>query len=253
MAAHLKYLNILVYEPEIAIREEMVQTLLSHGYAPKLIEDLRDLKKLIPSRRFQYFLCDITPEDEGLFTILTAIRANPQFRFMNIIIHLREAREETLQSLIKIGCHLMILKPFESSLFADRLNQIIAKQTPQMVDRRRHVRVDVPSYHNGKVILTTPSKRKITTRIKEISAGGMTLMLPENGAYSGFSSEEVIANTLLLLKDLDMFMNLKVVQNTRDQLRVQFHSIEKYKHDLICDYIYQRLVDDDIYSTVEES
>lgn len=251
MTVQLKYLNVLVYEPDKDLARMISYYLLMHGYAPRLAEDMSEIPELLTTQIYPIFICDLNLSDPASESVINVLKKFRQISRVLTILHLRNAAEDSLLRLIKDGFSQIISKPFDGPGFITKLNQSITGAAPGYIEKRKHVRVSIPTTISGKIMLTNLHKRKLTANIQEISAGGLSVNFYEERSYGSFSSGDILRNCMLLVKNLDMFLNLKVVSSTKETTRLQFLGLEEDKHLEVCQFIYDQLKDRELYRETE--
>jgi two-component system, cell cycle response regulator CpdR len=102
--------NVLVAEDNVAVREFIVRSLTSDGYAVTAVEDGQQALDKLAEAKFHILVTDIVmPNVDGIALALKAVRLFPDLRIVMISGYAQERmRAHNLDALV----HRIIAKPF---------------------------------------------------------------------------------------------------------------------------------------------
>jgi len=120
-------MKILAVDDSPTMRRIIVNTLKRAGYE-NVIEatDGKDALARLKTEKFGFVITDWNmPEMDGL-TFVTAIRADPEFKSMPVLMITTRSVKEDIIEAMKAGVNNYIVKPFTPEILAEKINQILA-------------------------------------------------------------------------------------------------------------------------------
>ena len=237
--------SILVYDPDPDTRGVMVDRLLLQGFIPKSVDSLAYAIAELGSGHFSMFMCSVGPQDTGTIHLLQQLRNAPALRHIVPIVLLEQALQELVLQLVQTGCTTFILKNAPASAFIDKMESV-ATSMGNLKNKRQHVRIHIPEYENAQLLLTAASGRKYSARVKNISIGGLQFTFGADRPYQRVAVGDILHNSLLVIKSLDLFVDLKVISVLERGIGTQFMTMNETRMHQLCQFIYDRIQADNL-------
>jgi len=234
--------KILIYSNNAATREKLIHTLMYQKFIPKAVESVPYANLALASGEYPIFLCDYTQEDQAVFDFLKIIRQDKIMRLTIPLIMINNPTRENLESLIKIGCSNFILYSDDHKILVDKV-EAAAESIGDMRDKRQFARVEISEYENFKLLITARNGNKYPVLISNISMGGLQLAWsPEKIPVQKMNIGDVLANCLLVAKNLDLYVDLKIISIFSYKATAQFIELNEERKSKLCSFIYERLI-----------
>jgi len=238
--------KILIYSNDKETSEKLVRTLMYQKFIPKAVEALPYVNLALGSAEFPIFLCDYSPEDKELFDLLKTIRQDCQMRHIIPVLMINNPTREALEDLIKIGCSNFILHSADQQVLIDKIEKI-ADSLGDTRDNRLFIRVEIPEYENARLLVTAKNGNKYPVRISNMSMGGVQIAWsPEKMPVQKMVAGDTLMNCLLVAKDLDLYVDLKIVSVFNYKAGGQFIGLNEERQSQLCKFIYERLLAENI-------
>jgi len=237
--------NILVYDPNPETRTGILDLLLMQGFIPKVADTLAYAVPQLASGLFSMFLCSCGPEDASTIHLLQQIRANAALRHIVPIVLLDQPQQSLVLTLVQSGCSAFILKSSPPAVFIEKI-EAVATSLGSVKEKRQHVRIEIPEYENAQVLLTAASGRKYSANIKNLSIGGLQFSFGAERPYQRVAVGDVLMNSLLVIKSLDLYVDLKVMSVLERGIGTKFLAMNETRMHQLCQFIYDRIQSDNL-------
>ena len=127
-----KKIRILIIDDDDTFRELASMLLAEAGYAIETAEDAIEGGKALLTRAFDLVISDINmPYMNGL-ELAKAIRGNPQFENVPILMVTTRGNKEDVIEAMKIRVNNYIIKPFTPQGLKDKIDQILKTEEPKL-------------------------------------------------------------------------------------------------------------------------
>jgi hypothetical protein len=240
--------KILIYSNDTATREKLVHALMYQKFVAKAVEAVSYANLALTSGEYPIFLCDYVQEDQAIFDFLKIVRQDKVMRLTTPIIIVNNPTRENLESLIKIGCSNFILHSEDHKILLDKV-EAVAESIGDVRDKSQFPRVEIPEYENSKLLITARNGNKYPVLINNISMGGLQLSWsPEKIPVQKMSAGDVLMNCLLVVKDLDLYVDLKIISVLNYKASGQFTGLNEERQSKLCNFIYERLMAESVLS-----
>jgi hypothetical protein len=238
--------RILLYSGDAAESEKYIHLLMYQKFVPKAVESIPYAKQALASGEFPIFLCTYAPENVELFDFLKFMRQDSQMRSVIPVIVLAKPTHDSVSSLIKSGCSNFILQSADQQLFIDKM-EAVALSIGDIRDKRQFVRLAIPDYENAQLLVTAKNGNKYPMRVSNISMGGLQLTWsPEKTSVQRMAAGDILMNSLLVAKNLDLYVDLKIVSVFNYKVGTQFTGLNEERQSKLCDFLYERLLSEKI-------
>jgi len=230
---------ILIYHPDPVERSRLVRLALLACMAPLIVDSREALIQSILSRKFNVVGVFLDPNDSTLLQALRIFRERNEYRFIQFLIILGAVDRNQVNELIKCGFYnLLSLQQNDASFIEKMIGFLNAANGPS--ERRQHIRLNLMDYENAKLILNLSNARKVTTQVKNISVGGLGIAFRER-LFIRFIVGEVLTDSVLVIKEMDMTVDVRIVGSSDKGLQLQFIDLAQAKTDHIAQFIQERI------------
>jgi hypothetical protein len=238
--------KVLIYSSNAVISEKIVRMLMYQKFIPKAVETVPYVNLALASGEYPIFLCDYSQENQAIFDFLKIMRQDTKIRSTIPIIMIDNPTRENLEDLIKIGCSNFILHSEDYKILIDKV-ETIANSIGDTFDKRQFVRIEIPEYENSKLLITARNGNKYPVLVSNISMGGLQLSWsPEKVPVQKMNTGDVLTNCLLVIKNLDLYVDLKIVSVFSYKASGQFIELNEDRQSKLCHFIYERLLAESI-------
>lgn len=236
--------KILVHSNDAVESERLVRLLMYQRFVPKAVESIPYATLALVSGEYPIFLCSYSPEDQALWDFLKFMRQDGQMRSVIPVVILSKPTHECITSLIRIGCSNFIIQSAGQQVLINKI-EAIAESLGDVRDKRQFARIEIPEYENSQLLITARNGNKYPVRVCNISMGGLQLSwssekIPVQRMIAG----DVLVNCLLIAKNLDLYVDVKVISVFNYKAGVQFVTLNEERQSKLCDFIYERLLAD---------
>ncbi|MDR1829266.1 MAG: PilZ domain-containing protein [Candidatus Fibromonas sp.] len=234
--------KILIYSNDAIESEKLIRLLMYQKFVPKAVESIAYASMALVSREYPIFLCTYSAEDNAILDYLAFMRQDDKMRSVIPVVMLDKPTPECITDLIKIGCTNFILKNAEQQIFIDKIESI-AESIGDYRDKRQFARIEIPEYENAQLLITARNGNKYPVRVRNISMGGLQLTWsPEKMPVQKMVAGDVLVNSLLIAKNLDLYADLKIISVFNYRAGVQFMGLNEERQSKLCHFIYERLL-----------
>jgi len=234
--------KILVYSGDAVTRETLIHALMYQKFIPKAVENIAYANLALTSGQYPIFLCDYAHEDQAVFDFLKTARQDKVMRSVTPIIIINNPTRETLENLVKIGCANLILHSEDNKVLMDKV-EAVAESIGDERARRLFAHVEIPEYENFKLLVTARNGNKYPVLISNISMNDLQLSWsPERVPVQKMNKDDVLTNCLLVAKNLDLYVDLKITSIQNYKATGQFVDLNEERKAKLCNFIYERLI-----------
>jgi CheY-like chemotaxis protein len=237
--------HILIYDPNPESRSIAVNLLLLQNFLPKSVDSLAYAVPELASGRYGIFLCSCGPTDASTIHLLQQLRTNATLRHIIPVVWLENPQQEFVLSLVQSGCTAFILKNAPVATFLEKIDGV-ARSLGSIREKRQHVRIDIPEYENAQLMLTTGGGRKYSVRVTNISIGGLQFTFGSDRPYQRVAVGDTLTNSLLVIKSLDMFVDLKIMSVLERGIGTKFMGLNETRLNQLCKFVYDRIQSDNL-------
>jgi len=117
--------KILAVDDSISIRQMVSHTLKDAGYEVETANDGSDALKKSQMTKFDVVISDVNMPNMGGFELVRAIRGNPQYKFIPILMLTTETSIEKKQEGKSAGATGWLVKPFNPETLLKTLKRVI--------------------------------------------------------------------------------------------------------------------------------
>jgi CheY-like chemotaxis protein len=238
--------KILIYSNDAANSERLVRLLMYQRFITKRVESLSYASPALASGEYPIFLCTYSPEETETLGFLKLMRQDTQLRSVIPVIMLKNPTRELLAELIKSGCSNFILQDAGQQALIDKIEEV-ALSIGDIRDKRQFVRIEIPEYENSQLLVTAKNGNKYPIRVSNISMGGLQLeWSSEKMPVQRMAVGEVLVNCLLVIKSLDLFVDLRIISIFNYKAGLQFIGMNEERLSKLCNFLYERLLSEKV-------
>ncbi|ADT89185.1 response regulator [Vibrio sp. Vb2880] len=117
--------KILAVDDSISIRQMVSHTLKDAGYDVETANDGREALTKAQSTKFDVVISDVNMPNMGGFELVKAIRGNPQYKFIPILMLTTETSMEKKQEGKLAGATGWLVKPFNPDTLLKTLKRVL--------------------------------------------------------------------------------------------------------------------------------
>ncbi|MDP2572587.1 response regulator [Vibrio penaeicida] len=117
--------KILAVDDSVSIRQMVSHTLKDAGYDVETANDGSDALKKAKMTKFDVVISDVNMPIMGGFELVKAIRGNPQYKFIPILMLTTETSMEKKQQGKSAGATGWLVKPFNPETLLKTLKRVI--------------------------------------------------------------------------------------------------------------------------------
>ncbi|BCL71686.1 Chemotaxis protein cheY [Vibrio nigripulchritudo MADA3029] len=117
--------KILAVDDSVSIRQMVSHTLKDAGYEVETANDGSDALKKAKMTKFDVVISDVNMPVMGGFELVRAIRGNPQYKFIPILMLTTETSMEKKQEGKSAGATGWLVKPFNPETLLKTLKRVI--------------------------------------------------------------------------------------------------------------------------------
>ena len=117
--------KILAVDDSISIRQMVSHTLMDAGYEVETANDGSDALKKSQMKKFDVVISDVNMPIMGGFDLVRAIRSNPQYKFIPILMLTTESSIEKKQEGKSAGATGWLVKPFDPERLLKTIKRVI--------------------------------------------------------------------------------------------------------------------------------
>ncbi|EMA2481019.1 response regulator [Vibrio fluvialis] len=117
--------KILAVDDSISIRQMVSHTLMDAGYEVETANDGREALSKAQSTKFDVVISDVNMPNMGGFELVKAIRGNPQYKFIPILMLTTETSMEKKQEGKLAGATGWLVKPFNPDTLLKTLKRVL--------------------------------------------------------------------------------------------------------------------------------
>ncbi|EMP4395062.1 response regulator [Vibrio fluvialis] len=117
--------KILAVDDSISIRQMVSHTLMDAGYEVETANDGREALTKAQSTKFDVVISDVNMPNMGGFELVKAIRGNPQYKFIPILMLTTETSVEKKQEGKLAGATGWLVKPFNPDTLLKTLKRVL--------------------------------------------------------------------------------------------------------------------------------
>jgi hypothetical protein len=243
--------KILIYSTDAAESEKYVRLLMYQKFVPKAVESASYATLALVSGEYPIFLCSYSPEDTETMDFLKFMRQDGQMRSVIPIVILNKPTQECISDLIMAGCSNFILQNANQQIFIDKV-EAVAESIGDLREKRQFVRIEIPDYENAQLLVTARNGNKYPVRINNMSMGGLQFSWsPEKTPVQRMAAGDVLMNCLLVVKTLDLYVDLKIISILNYKAGSQFVGLNEDRQAKLCSFIYERLLSENVQNTVK--
>jgi len=234
--------KILIYSSDAATREKLIHAVMYQRFIPKAVENVAYANLALTSGQYPIFICDYTQGEQAVFDFLKIARQDKVMHSVTPIIIVNNPTRETLENLVKIGCANIILHSEDNKILMDKVESV-AEALGDSRDRRLFAHVEIPEYENFKLLITARNGNKYPVLISNISLGDLQLAWsPEKIPVQKMSAGDTLTNCLLVAKNLDLYVDLKITSIQNYKAVGQFVELNEERKAKLCNFVYERLI-----------
>lgn len=238
--------KILVYATDKAESERLVHLLMYQRFVPKCVDAISYASLALLSGEYSIFLCVYDSKDVPAYDFLKFMRQDKQMRNAIPVVLISNPTQESIEQLIKIGCSNFILQSAGQQLFIDKIESI-AESIGDMRDKRQFARIELPEYENAQLLITARNGNKYPVKVNNVSMGGIQMIWsPEKIPVQKMSVGDTLMNCLLIVKSLDLYVDLKIISVFDYKAGAQFVGLNEDRQSKLCNFIYERLLSEKI-------
>ncbi len=238
--------KILIYSSDAVESEKYIRLLMYQKFVPKAVESISYVTLALVSGEFPIFLCTYAPEDTATFDFLKFMRQDAQMRSVIPVVILTKPTHDSVSDLIKAGCSNFILEGAGQQVFIDKIDAIAAS-IGDIRDKRQFARVQIPEYENAQLLVTAKNGNKYPMRVSNISMGGLQLTWsPGKTSVQKMVAGDTLMNCLLVAKNLDLYVDLKVISVFNYKIGSQFFGLNEERLSKLCDFVYEKFLSEKI-------
>jgi hypothetical protein len=242
--------KILVYTNDAADSERFVRLLMYQKFVPKAVESISYASLALASGEYPIFLCSYSPEDSATLDFLKFMRQDGQMRSIIPVVVMNKPTQECIANLIMFGCSNFILQNASQQIFIDKI-EAIAESIGDLHDKRQFVRIEIPEYENAQILITAKNGNKYPVKVTNISMGGLQISWsPEKMPVQKMAAGDVLMNCLLVAKNLDLYVDLRIVSVFNYKASSQFTGLNEERQAKLCNFIYEKLLSENVQNTV---
>jgi hypothetical protein len=239
--------KILVYSKDKASNEKIVRFLMYQKFIIKAVDSIAYVTLAMASGEYRIFLCAYSPEDAELFDYLKYMRQDAKMRSVIPVVTLRNPTHDALAELIKIGCSNLVLQDAGEPALLEKI-EAAAASIGDARDKRQYARIEIPEYEAAQLLITAKNGNKYPVRVSNISMGGVQLeWSPDRIPVQRMSIGDVLTNCLLVVKNLDLYADLKIISAFNYKAGLQFVGLNEERQAKLCDFMYERILSDKIF------
>jgi two-component system, chemotaxis family, chemotaxis protein CheY len=121
-------MNILVVDDSVTMRKIVVNTLKKLGYANTIeAQDGKDALAKMYSETVNFIITDWNMPEMNGFELVTAVRGDPSFKDVPILMLTTRSMKEDIVSALKAGANNYIVKPFQPNVLEKKMDEILGK------------------------------------------------------------------------------------------------------------------------------
>jgi protein involved in ribonucleotide reduction len=238
--------KILIYSSDTANSERFVRLLMYQRFITKRVESLSYASLALASGEYPIFLCTYSPEETETLDFLKTTRQDTQLRSVVPVIMLKNPTRDILAELIKSGCSNFILQDAGQQALIDKMEEV-ALSLGDVREKRQFVRIEIPEYENSQLLITAKNGNKYPIRISNISMGGLQLeWSAEKMPVQRMVVGEVLVNCLLIMKSLDLYVDLRIISIFNYKAGLQFIGMNEERLSKLCSFLYERLLSEKV-------
>ncbi|EOH0514196.1 response regulator [Vibrio fluvialis] len=117
--------KILAVDDSISIRQMVSHTLMDAGYEVETANDGREALTKAQITKFDVVISDVNMPNMGGFELVKAIRGNPQYKFIPILMLTTETSMEKKQEGKLAGATGWLVKPFNPDTLLKTLKRVL--------------------------------------------------------------------------------------------------------------------------------
>ncbi|MBY8212160.1 response regulator [Vibrio fluvialis] len=117
--------KILAVDDSISIRQMVSHTLMDAGYEVETANDGREALTKAQITKFDVVISDVNMPNMGSFELVKAIRGNPQYKFIPILMLTTETSMEKKQEGKLAGATGWLVKPFNPDTLLKTLKRVL--------------------------------------------------------------------------------------------------------------------------------
>lgn len=117
--------KILAVDDSISIRQIVSHTLMDAGYEVETANDGSEALTKAQSTKFDVVISDVNMPNMGGFELVKAIRGNPQYKFIPILMLTTETSMEKKQEGKLAGATGWLVKPFNPDTLLKTLKRVL--------------------------------------------------------------------------------------------------------------------------------
>lgn len=117
--------KILAVDDSVSIRQMVSHTLKDAGYDVETANDGRDALNKAQKTKFDVVISDVNMPNMGGFDFVRAIRGNPNYKFIPILMLTTETSTEKKQEGKSVGATGWLVKPFNPETLLKTLKRVI--------------------------------------------------------------------------------------------------------------------------------
>ena len=235
--------NILVYDPEDESGGIYKDLLLMQGFLPKCVDSLSYAIPELASGLYGIFLCSCSPQDSSTLHLLQQIRANAALRHIVPVVLLGQPNQALVLALVQSGCSTFVLRNAAPGVFLEKI-EAMAQRLGSIKEKRQHARIDIPEFENAQLLLTSVSGRKYSALVRNISIGGLQFSFGSDRPFQRVAVGDVLHNSLLVIKSLDLYVDLKVMSVLERGIGTRFIGLNETRLHQLCQFVYERIQSD---------
>jgi CheY-like chemotaxis protein len=236
-------INILLYDPNEKSRQRFVQLLMYQKFVAKAVDNLALAVPELATGAYRLFICTVSPQDAKAQALLKTLRETPEKRGIIPLVLLEHPTQELVQRLIAVGCAYFLLKDAPQELFLQKVEEI-AQTLGDRRDLRQFTRIDIPEYEKAQILVTSRNGGKCPGRVANISMGGILVVWDSDRPFMRIIAGDAWPNCLLVVKSLDLYVDLRVVSVFEKSVGTQFYGLNEERMGALCKFVYERVLSD---------
>jgi len=232
--------KILVYSKDAGTTERIVRLLMYQRFVLKAVDNISYATLALVSGEYPIFICCYSEEDKEVMEFMKYIRQDAQIRSVIPVVLLQKPTREILSEFIKIGCSNLVLQDAGHQPLLNKI-EAVAESIGDVRDKRQFARIEIPEYETAQLLITAKNGNKYPVRVSNISMGGIQLSWSSDRIpVQRMSVGDVLVNCLLVVKNLDLYADLRIISVFNYKAGLQFLTMNEERQSKLCNFIYER-------------
>jgi response regulator RpfG family c-di-GMP phosphodiesterase len=220
--------------------EQISNILLNNGIIAVNLESFDNAIDDIKKRELSFIYLDLDFPNEQSFNLLNKIKEDNDLKNIFIIATSINTNEKTIKKLQNYNIMTFISKPINNTVLNEKIFNLLTK-TKDHIPERKHIRIKPQDDEFVRLSFKLKNKKNITSKVIDISMGGIACLLYANYNDLELSQGNLIEHLIFEVNNKEVNADAKVVTKKDKFLAFVFTHFYNDSNKNLSNYILKKI------------